>query len=265
MSTQRGNMRGEKALYIRMNMKTLALGLLCTAAAIGAAAQERTVQNRPYTDLRPFHFGIVIGTHLQDLELRNIGPQTVTLDDGTTVPADIGVDHDKWDGGFNVGILGEWRLSKAFQLRVAPTLYFGSRHLTYLNRLKTDSLGRGQTQSENMKTVYVGVSADMIWASERFNNHRPYLMAGVSPVINLSNGTDLLKLKRYDIFAEVGLGCDFYLPFFKLRPELKFMFSLTNSLDKGHADRLQDKSLRPYATAIDRTASRLVVLSFYFE
>ena len=36
-------------------------------------AQERTVENRPYTDLRPFHFGVMVGTHFQDLEFTNTG------------------------------------------------------------------------------------------------------------------------------------------------------------------------------------------------
>ena len=27
-------------------------------------AQERTVENRPYTDLRPFHFGVMVGNPL---------------------------------------------------------------------------------------------------------------------------------------------------------------------------------------------------------
>ena len=46
-------------------------------AALCATAQERTVQNRPYTDLRQFHFGVVVGTHMQDIELLNAGPQAL--------------------------------------------------------------------------------------------------------------------------------------------------------------------------------------------
>ena len=30
-------------------------------------AQTRTVQYRPYTDLRQLHFGILVGMHLQDI------------------------------------------------------------------------------------------------------------------------------------------------------------------------------------------------------
>ena len=41
-----------------------------------AQAQERTVETRPYTDHRTIHFGVLVGTHLQDLELVNTGHQT---------------------------------------------------------------------------------------------------------------------------------------------------------------------------------------------
>ena len=39
-----------------------------------AAQTDRRVQNKPYIDLRPLHLGILVGTHLQDLELENVGP-----------------------------------------------------------------------------------------------------------------------------------------------------------------------------------------------
>ena len=61
------------------------------------------------------------------------------------------------------------------------------------------------------------------------------------------------------------MGCDFYLPYFKLRPELKFMFSLINSLDTTHPDKLKDATLQPYARAVSQTQSKMIVLTFYFE
>ena len=45
--------------------------LLCLFTVV-ATGQDRKVENRPYTDLRPFHFGILVGTHFQDLELLNV-------------------------------------------------------------------------------------------------------------------------------------------------------------------------------------------------
>ena len=64
---------------------------------------------------------------------------------------------------------------------------------------------------------------------------------------------------------ELGLGCDFYLPFFKLNPELKFCYSLTNSLDKGHVDDIRDANLRAYTSSVSSAQTKMIVLTFYFE
>ena len=118
---------------IRVMKKLLSIFIIFLIAAIQLNAQERTVQNRPYTDLRPFHFGVLVGGHLQDIEFDNVGPQTITLDDGTQVERFISCDQDRWELGFNVGVLGELRLHEHFALRIAPAMYFGTRHLTFLN------------------------------------------------------------------------------------------------------------------------------------
>jgi hypothetical protein len=68
-----------------------------------------------------------------------------------------------------------------------------------------------------------------------------------------------------DTFVEVGLGCDLYLPFFKLIPELKFCYSLTNALDRNHANELMDVNKRIYANAVTSGHSKMIVLTFYFE
>ena len=92
------------------------------------------------------------------------------------------------------------------------------------------------------------------------------MMLGINPMLNLSGkDNDYIKLKRSDVFLEVGLGCDFYLPYFKLRPELKFMYSLTNSLDKSHAKNLRDKHMLMYTNSVDETRAKMIALTFYFE
>lgn len=249
-----------------MKKKTRYLCALLWLCCLTATAQERTVQNRPYTDLRPFHLGILVGTHLQDLELNNVGAQTILNEDGTQTDALVTADQDRWDAGLTVGVLGEARLSTHFQLRIAPALYFGTRHLTFHDFKQLDADGTPRETVQTMKTVYVSTAFDLIFSAPRWNNHRPYLMAGVTPMINLSNhNDDILELKRYDTFAEVGVGCDFYLPFFKLRPELKFMYGLTNSYDANHYQEIKDRALIPYSKSVDKARSKMIVLTFYFE
>lgn len=237
--------------------------VLCLSASL--KAQER-LQNKPYIDLRQFHFGVVVGTHFQDLELLNGGPQIITSDDGTQVEAVVVADQDRWDSGFNVGVLGELRLSKHFQFRVAPAMYFGTRHITLRDLTVLDANGNPTEQTQEMKSAYISFAADLIFAAPRRGNRRPYIMAGLNPMLNLSGkNTDYLKLKSSDVFVEVGLGCDFYLPFFKLRPELKFLYSLTSSLDTSHADDLRDANMLRYTNSVTEAHSKMIVLSFYFE
>ena len=235
-------------------------------ACVCAVAQDTKVQNRPYTDLRDFHFGVLVGTHLQDMELLNAGPQTVTLEDGSVVEKTISVDQDRWDPGFTVGVLGELRINTYMQLRLAPAMYFGTRHLTFRNITDLDNNGNPTERRQEMKTAYVSAACDLILAAPRFNTHRPYVMMGVNPMLNLtSKDDDYIKLKRSDVFLEVGMGCDFYLPFFKLRPELKFMYGMTNSLDGEHASRLRNPDKIPYAKSASEAHSKMIALTFYFE
>lgn len=236
-------------------------------SAVSALAQyDRTVQNRPYTDLRPMHLGIVVGTHLQDLEFDNVGLQTLTMQDGTKQQSLVVCDQHNWDAGFNVGVLAEARLNEYFAFRAAPQLYFGTRNLKFRNYTKPLPDGSPTVENQQLKTVYVGADLDLIYAAKRHNNHRPYLMAGLAPMFNLSGrSNDYVMLKKSDIFLEVGMGCDFYLPFFKLRPELKFMYGLSNSLNKSHIDNMHDDVLLPYTASVNNAHSKMIVLSFHFE
>ena len=251
-----------------MRLAAILIFLAAMPSMLGgmAHAQQRTVQNRPYTDLRPFHFGVVVGTHLQDMELTNVGPQTYIGEDGQEHHALVTVDQSRLDPGINVGVLGEARLTEHFQVRVAPMMYFGTRHIVFQDLKNLSESGRPDEKRQDMKTAYIAVAGDIIFAAPRFNNHRPYLMAGVSPMINLTGkSTDALKLKRTSLSLEFGVGCDFYLPYFKLRPELKFVYGLGNALDTKHAKELRDKSLLKYTYGVKEARTKMVVLSFYFE
>lgn len=249
-----------------ISMKRLSTIICLTLLPVALLAQERTVQNRPYTDLRDLHFGVLVGTHLQDLEFVNVGPQTITNDDGITQQVIVSTDQDRWDAGFNVGVLAELRLSTHFQLRVAPAMYFGARHIMFRNYSLLKENGAPTERRQDLKTAYVSSAFDLIAAAPRFNNHRPYVMAGLNPMVNLSGkGNDYLKLKKFDAFLEVGVGCDFYLPYFKLRPELKFMYGLTNCLNTNHDKDIRDKSMLPYTNSVNSARSKMIVLTFYFE
>ena len=164
--------------------------------ALTALAQERKIQYKPYIDLRPMHFGILVGMNLQDIELDNVGPQTITLEDGTTQEKTIVCDQDRWNAGFTVGVLADIRLSKHLNLRFTPTMHFGAKHLTFRNMTDLTQEGRPIEERQDMKNTYVSFPLDLKFSAERWNNHRPYLMAGINPMINLtSKNQEYVQLK----------------------------------------------------------------------
>lgn len=222
--------------------------ILCTSAS----AQKRKVQNRPYIDQRKFHYGFLAGIHTQDLKLVNNGFVT---SDGQSWFADA----PEYSPGFTVGVLGEFYLTEHLALRVIPSLSFGDKKVVF-HEAET-----GEQHTQNLKSSYISVPVNLKFSAERYNNYRPYMMVGVAPAFDMGvKKRGALLLKPFDCYIEVGLGCDFYLPFFKLIPELKFCFGLANLIDKNRSD-LNDQSLQKFTESVDKASSRLMVLTFYFE
>ena len=247
-------------------MKRILTLLYILAVTLTVSAQERRPQNKPYIDLRPMHFGISVGFHMQDIELQNVGPQVIVNEDGTETTETVVCDQDNWNPGFSVGVLADQRLSKHLSIRLCPTMHFGAKHLVFRHLNRLDPEGHIMTATQDMKNTYIAFPINLKFSAERFNNYRPYILGGVNPMINLTaKSQDYIQLKRYDTMVELGLGCDFYLPFFKLIPELKFSFSLMDALDKGHAEELTDANARIYTNSVTAGHAKMVTLTFYFE
>ena len=221
--------------------------------ATACAAQKRyVIQHKPYIDLRPMHFGIAVGMNLQDIEFKTEAP--------------IVCDADRWNTGFSVGVLADMRLSNNLNLRIVPTMHFGAKHLTLHKLDETDTYGNPRTETQDLKNTYLSVPVDLKFSAQRWNNIRPYMLAGVNGMVNLTNKSqEIVQLQRTDLMLEVGLGCDLYLPFFKLAPELKFCYGLGNRIDKSHVADIKDDYKKTYANSIKSGHTKMIVLTFYFE
>lgn len=233
--------------------RRLSLLLLLALVAVCGVAQERKVQHKPFIDERRFHYGFFVGLHDQGLHLQNNGH----VDAATG--AQWLMENDGQNFGFSVGILGEWKLTRTLALRVTPSLHFGSKHLKFRDQTT------GATETQDMKSTYIGVPVDLKVAAPRFNNYRPYVLVGLQPMYDLTTGKQTyIRCKPLQLSLELGLGCDIYLPFFKLIPELKFNLGLGNILDKTRDD-LTDESMRIYTEGVDKARMNMVTLTFYFE
>ncbi len=229
-----------------------ALMMLLPSPSGMAHAQKRKVMNRPYVDQRKFHYGFLAGMHLQDIELEQNGFVNEVGDQWFA-------ETPNYEPGFSVGILGEFYLTKHLGLRIIPTMHFGTKNVTFRNETN------GDKQYQTIKSTYFTVPIDIKFAAERFNNYRPYMIAGVTPSLDLT----VKKQKQYllthtDIYLEAGFGCDFYLPFFKFIPEVKFMYGLTNVLNRNRSD-IRDESELIFTQSVNSAKNKMIVFTFYFE
>ena len=228
------------------------LAFLMLLPCVLDAQNNKVVQNRPYIDQRPFHYGFLAGIHLQDMEFDNNG----LIDaDGNEWYTDIA----SYEPGFSVGILGEVLINKYLSFRVVPSMHFGTKQVTFLNHKD------GAKDHQTIKSTYISLPLDLKISGMRVNNYRPYVMLGIDPMMDLTvKKNKNLRLKSFDCYLEAGMGCDFYLPFFKFIPEIKFCYGLSNIIEKNRDD-LTDDTRLVFTNSLEKATSKMIVITFYFE
>lgn len=235
------------------HLSRIFLLLLGLVVGLTVSAQKRKIQNKPFIDTRRWHYGFNIGLHDQGLSLVNNG--LIHPDTGEQWMAEC----DRQNFGFSVGVLGSLKINNWLDMRINPGLNFGSKHIQYVN------IADGSRSSQDMKSTYIAVPVDFKFGGLRCNNYRPYALAGVMGQYDLTATKHTqLRTKPMQTYLEVGLGCDIYMPFFKLIPELKFCFGLGNILEK-HRNDITDPTQYIFTQSVDRATANMVVLNLYFE
>lgn len=230
----------------------LAVAVLFGPVTASARPGDKPV-NRPYADLKRWHLGFSVGAHFQDLSFTHNGYVTP---DGQRWVAEV----PSFSPGFCVNILGDLRLHKYVNLRFSPGMYFGSKGVTMID------YNSDLKRTQNVKSAYVTLPLDVKLSGERMRNVRPYFTAGAMATFDVSKKrSETLMFNSSDLYLTVGLGLDFYLPFFKLDPEIKFCFGLTDILRHDRPDLEDDPDTFKMTQSLKKVKSNMVVLTFYFE
>ena len=171
-----------------------------------------------------------------------------------------------------MNVLADYRIAEHFNLRLSPGLYFGNKVVHFLNANGSpgwlaDPLNKAYyEQRQNVKSTYIVVPLDLKISAKRYHNMRPYFTGGIMYTHDLAKERgEQYKLKDSDVMLTLGMGCDFYMPFFKLCPEVKFCFGLKNLLDRNRPDLAENEDGLKFTEAVDKIKSDMVVVTFYFE
>ncbi len=227
--------------------------MLLAAAGASARRLNDELLNRPYADMRAWHLGFSVGMYAGDLMFTHNGHVTA---DGQQWR----MDQPNYQPGFCVNGLFDLRLNNYFSVRFTPGMYFGSRDISFVD-LNSDA-----TERQNIKTAYVVMPLELKFNAMRWRNSRPYILAGVMRAFDVGKkSSDFLKLKTSEFFLTAGFGFDFYLPYFKLVPELKFCFGLGNVLQHKRPDLDDNPDKMKFTESLTKATSKMIVLTFYFE
>ena len=227
--------------------------LLCFCAFSVSAQRNDFVGNRRYADQKKWHLGFSVGMHLQDLKFTHNG---YTSPEGENWYAEV----PSYSPGFCVNVLADLRLHKHFNLRLSPGMYLGTKTVHFRENISE------AVEKQDVKSAYVVLPLDLKISGERYKNVRPYVTCGVMGTLDVSKKrSDFLQFKSTDAYLTIGMGCDFYLPFFKLNPEIKFCFGLTDVLKHDRPDLADDPSMMKMTESLSKVKNNMVVLTFYFE
>lgn len=256
----------------------LLIGVMLFIIPQSLMAQRQKPQNLRTYDNEPYHFGFIIAYNNMAYAFKYIDNYQLTPHTASEYPntadtyfnadalyfvRNIESDHVP---GFTVGVVGNLRLGKYFDLRLIPSLSFGTRTIKYdFFRLVDEEdllnpLNMPFTKEKSIFSTFVEFPLHVKYKSKRLNNVAAYIIAGPNFKIDLASQkksqievndpitgeqhsvTDNIRVKRFDIAAEVGAGFDFYNSYFKFGIEVKFSYGLLNVLDSQNL--IYDSSIK---------------------
>jgi hypothetical protein len=243
---------------------------LIVCLADHAEAQRRKPYNLPTYDNAPYHFGFTVGINQMNFTIKPSAEIRTRVFTGDEIP-DLTVDSAMLLGvtsrptfGFVVGIIGDKRLGRYFNVRFTPALTFGERYINYSIMGFDDGDESIIDLDKNVGSVFVDFPIVFKYKSKRLNNMRAFLLGGAKYSLDLASNAkkdqeknkEVLKLKKNDVYGILGVGFDFYNNWFKFGVELKMEFGIYDIL-------LREGTI--YTDGISKLNSKVFQLCLTFE
>jgi hypothetical protein len=215
--------------------------------SLQASAQGERMNN-PEHDEKLYYFGITIGL--------NAAQYKVFKSDYFVANDTIKNITPLWRPGFQLGIMGNLRLSSFIDFRTIPTFVLREKAIQFTDYRDTSFVSA-------FESILFNMPFEFKFKSDRQTNFRFYVCAGgkLDYDFNANNRSrrpdEVIKVKPIDFGYNLGLGFEFYFPNFIFAPEIKISNGLGNSLDRN--------STEPTNKAIDRITTRMLIISFHIQ
>ena len=212
------------------------------------SAQREKIQYSTKFDNRTIHWGYYLGLNQKSFKI-------------SYTDADTYIDVEP-SVGFSVGLIAGWKIHNNITLRIEPGLSSNTKVLTF-----TNIAGGERENVREIGATYLHIPLLLKFSTNRLNNFRPYVLGGFSYDYNFSsneknpddNSNGEFRMTSSNFGYELGIGCDFYLPFFIFSPSIRGNFALNNELV------YDEDPNSPWTGNIDYLGSRGVFISLAFH
>ncbi len=231
--------------YLSGQQVVLSLLILCISHSV--FAQNERINNPEHED-KPYYFGIMLGFNAAQYRLN----QSAYFIENDTIRNIT----PSWKPGFQLGIVGNLRLSSFVDVRTLPAFMLREKGLDF-------TVQNGDVLSNYFESVLFSLPVEFKFKSDRQQNFRFYVCAGGKLDYDFNSNArsrrldDVIKIKPFDYGYNMGLGFEFYYPNFIFAPEIKVSNGLGNSLLRDVGD--------PTNKAIDRITTRMLLISFLIQ
>ena len=268
-------------------LRYLLLILPLVSGTFHAFGQKKGFDNLIFFDDRRLHFGFYLGLNTMDYRLSSyksvyenpVFSQQQALNNPAFNAGQLAKVYKGLSSfpvevyqilpGFTVGGVINYRLGRDFDFRFTPGMSLGSRHFTYFPPIIPiepsvyNSTGQSEKAYLSTASYYVDIPVGIRYKGFRHRNLRPYIYSGFAYRPDLANkkiSESVVHLKKNGGYAEIGLGLDSYLEYFRFTAEFRFSYGLNNLIRHDVTE-----PIPYYGYIFKELNSNIFTLIFYFE
>ncbi len=212
------------------------------------AKAQTHVPNMPEHDSKLYYFGLTFGFNYSSYRINS----TRSFAENDTFKQV----QPGYGPGFNLGIMGNLRLTKFIDLRFIPALVFAEKKLKLVDQFN-------EVKNESIESIYMQLPLQLKFKSDRIGNFRFYGIIGGKFDYDLASNArsrrqdELIRVSPIDLGGEVGIGFEFFYPNFIFAPEIKLSQGFINS-------HYPDNNI-PLSNTIDAMRTRMIVFSIHLQ
>ena len=208
--------------------------------------QIRSKENYNYLDFqgKSYYFGMAFGTNFSGYRVNQskffIGNDSIRIAEG------------RKKGGFNIHMIANLKMGEYFDFRFLPGFAFSYRSFLF-----------NDEKERQVESVFFEMPFSVRYKSQPYKDKRMFVTGGLKYNYDIASSSKtrqaatLIKISPHDFQWEVGVGMQFFYPFFIFSPEIKYSRGLGNIL-------IYNNDLNE-SKVLENVTSQIFTLTFNFE